>query len=107
VGQNVKPKILFWKHSFYNEVFVLLCDGISGKCIIYVYVSLSPTLSSSLILYVPSVFVGDAAAEGEWNVGGAQSGQGGEEVGEPRGPGVQERHPHPAGESRSHGHLLL
>lgn len=42
---------------------------------------------------------GDAAAEGERDVGGAQSGQGGEEMGESRGPRVQEHHPHTEGES--------
>ena len=43
---------------------------------------------------------GDAATERERHVGGARPGQGGEEVGEPCGPRVQEHHPHTAGETR-------
>lgn len=44
---------------------------------------------------------GGAAADGERDGGGAQSGQGGQEVGEPRGPGIQKHHPHAEGEHRS------
>lgn len=44
------------------------------------------------------VSAGDAAAEGERNGRGAQSGQGGEEMVEPCGPRIQVHHPHTEGE---------